>query len=182
MEQKKSERQNSFCKIFGQPNTNKNNRYSWSGCPVPKINNFNCFGQILIVEDNSDITARYSFSKDLRPNKHKIIPSQLQQENLILAYWYGYNSHIINQKNKSLKSKLEDKFNDKGWFICKTDENGFYNEICFGEPFNYNTWIQLVKKGIVFFDSGMYEGNTRPYSQWRTNNQYWESQITERYR
>ena len=46
---------------------------------------------------------------------------------------------------------------------------------------NYNEWIELVKQGIVFFDSGMYQGNKRPYSQWRANNNFWDSLITETY-
>ena len=83
--------------------------------------------------------------------------------------------------DKCLKAKLEDKFNDKGWFTCKTDENGLYCKICFGKPMNYNEWIELVKQGIVFFDSGMYQGNKRPYSQWRANNNFWDSLITETY-
>ena len=39
----------------------------------------------------------------------------------------------------------------------------------------------LVIQGIVFFDSGMYEGNPRPYSQWRANNNLWDSLIIESY-
>lgn len=31
------------------------------------------------------------------------------------------------------------------------------------------------------FDSGMYEGNPRPYSQWRANNNLWDSLIIESY-
>lgn len=45
----------------------------------------------------------------------------------------------------------------------------------------YENWIKLVKQGVVFFDSGMYQGNKRPYSQWRANNSYWDSLITENY-
>ena len=45
----------------------------------------------------------------------------------------------------------------------------------------YENSIELVKKKVVFFDSGMYQGNKRPYSQWRANNKYWDSLITEEY-
>ena len=83
--------------------------------------------------------------------------------------------------DKCLKSKLEDKFNDKGWFTCKRDKSGVYTKVCFGKPLNYDEWIRLVKKGTVFFDSGMYEGNSRPYSQWRANNNFWDSLIIEEY-
>ncbi len=177
-----SDRQDSFCGIFGKPNPDKGGRCSWSGSPCPTIHGYNDFGQILVIEDNLDITARYSFSKDKRPNKYNIVPTELQQENLILAHWFGQTSPSGKRADKCLKSKLEDKFDDLGWFTCKTDSNGIYNEICFGEPFNYNAWIDLVRQGIVFFDSGMYQGNKRPYSQWRANNKYWDSLIVDRYK
>lgn len=178
---KQYEKQDDFCKIFGKPNEEKNNRYSWSGTPVPKIGNYNDFGQILVIEDNYDITIKYSFSHDKRPNKYEIVPFELQQDNLELARWFGLTSPTTSKKDKCLKNKLEDKFNDKGWFTCKTDSEGRYYKICFGNPFNYYDWIDLVKKGIVFFDSGMHQGNKRPYSQWRANNTYWNSLIVETY-
>lgn len=173
------EKQDSFCAIFGKPNEKKNNRYSWSGSPVPKIGVYNNFGQILVIEENYDITVRYSFSYDKRPNKASVVPRALQQENIEIARWYGMSSPSA--KDKCLKRKLEDKFNDKGWFTCKTGPDGKYREICFGNPFNYLDWINLVRQGIVFFDSGMYQGNKRPYSQWRAYNTYWDSLIVERY-
>ena len=173
------EKQDSFCEMFGKENIEKNNRYSWSGSPCPKIDYYNDFGQILCVTKDLDIVAIYSYSKDKRTNKQNIIPEKLQKENLILAKWYGIKSS--NSKDKTLKSKLEDKFNDKGWFTCKTDNTGVYNEICFGSPMTYESWIELVKSGIVIFDSGMYQGNKRPYSQWRAQNKFWDSLITERY-
>lgn len=173
------EKQDSFCRIFGKPNMEKGGRFSWSGSPVPKIGHFNDFGQILVIEDNFDITAYYSYSEDRRTDKEIIVPSQLRQEFLILARWYGVSSPT--GKGKTLKDKLEDKFDVLGWFTCKTDSSGAYNKICFGEPVVFENWIQLVSNGTVYFDSGMYEGNKRPYSQWRANNDYWNSLITDCY-
>jgi len=177
----KYEKQDSFVKIFGKPNEKKNGRYSWSGTPCPKIDSYNDFGQILLIESNNDIVAFYSYSEDKRPDKSEIIPKELQIEELEIARWYGEHSPTSKRTDKCLKEKLEDKFNVKGWFTCKTDINGNYNKICFGKAVNYEEWIKLVKKGIVFFDSGMYEGNKRPYSQWRANNKFWDSLITETY-
>lgn len=174
--------QDNFCSIFGKPNPEKDNRYSWSGSPCPKIDKFNDFGQKLIIDTNKDIVVIYSYSKDLRENKKNIIPLKLQKDNVELARWYGEISPTTKKKDKCLKSKLEDKFNDKGWFTCKKDDNGKYCEICFGEPMNYDNWLNLVKKGIVFFDSGMHQGNKRPYSQWRANNSFWNSLIIETYK
>jgi hypothetical protein len=175
------ERQDDFCRIFGKRNELREGRYSWSGTPVPKIYGYNTFGQILVIEDNLDITARYSFSQDLRPDKHSIVPVNMQREDLVIAQWFGIMSPSTNRADKCLKYKLEDKFNDRGWFTCKTDLNGIYQTICFGEPMNYDNWIELVREGKVFLDSGMYQGNHRPYSQWRATNGFWESLIVEEY-
>lgn len=177
----KWEKQNSFVQIFGKPNMQKNGRCSWSGSPCPKINEYNDFGQILIVTAKNDIIAEYSFSKDKRPNKNTIVPEALQIEHLPIAIWFG-ESVPTGFRGKCLSSKFEDKFDDLGWFTCKTDYTGKYDRICFGKPLTYIEWINLVKQGIVYFDSGMYYGNKRPYSMWRANNQLWESLIIETYR
>lgn len=177
----KKEKQNSFLKIFGTPNQDKNNRCSWSGKVCPKIGEYNEFGQKLIITEDNDICAIYSYEKDQRANKQEIIPKELQKiDKLILAKWFGETSPSSKRRDKNLKSKLEDKFNQKGWFTCKRDDNGVYKEICFGKPINFDEWIKWVKEGDVFFDSGMYEGNARPYSQWRANNTFWDKLINER--
>ncbi|NFE95842.1 UNVERIFIED_ORG: restriction endonuclease [Clostridium botulinum] len=178
----KKERQNSFLHIFGQANTEKGGRYSWSGTPCPKIDKYNEYGQKLEVTKDNDIIAIYSFSKDMRKDKYGIVPGQLQKEEIVLAKWFGENSPSTKRKDKCLKSKLEDKFDDKGWFTCKKNNNGMYEKVCFGKPINFVSWIELVKKGIVYFDSGMYEGNPRPYSMWRASNAFWDSLIIEAYK
>ncbi len=160
-----------FLTIFGKPNAEKGNRYSWSGEPVPKINKVNSFGQDLIVDAQNNICIRYFFSKDQRVNKNVIVPLILQQEGLLIARWDA----------ASIKKKLENKFNKKGWFKCLKDKQGFYTTIVFGDPINYERWIEFVKSGDVIFDSGMYQGNSRNYSQWRASNSFWEKQITSRY-
>jgi len=175
------ERRDSFLLIFGKSNLKKGGRYSWSGEPCPKIMGFNKFGQILEITPEKDIVVVYDFSQDQREDKSNIVPTPLQSGRIELARWFGEKSPSSKAKDKCLKAKLEDKFNDKGWFTCKKDSSGAYEEICFGNPINFDTWIELVAQGIVFFDSGMYAGNNRPYSQWRSNNSFWESLIVERY-
>lgn len=160
-----------FLTIFGKPNMTKGGRYSWSGEPCPVINRVNSFGQTLIVDNENNISAVYYFSKDARPNKTAIVPACFQIDGLVLARW---------DKN-SIKQKLESKFNQKGWFKCQTNQNGFYTSIVFGNPINFENWIALVKSGDVFFDSGMYQTNARNYSQWRANNSLWDKLITSRY-
>lgn len=172
------ERRDVFLKIFGKPNIDKNGRFSWSGEPCPKVKQYNFFGQRLVIKANKDVVAEYSYSQDQRANKAEIVPIILQQEHLELAIWYGV-SIPEGKKGKCLKHRIEDKFNDKGWFTCKMGTSGVYEKICFGRPMTFEAWIMLVQEGVVFFDSGMYQGNPRPYSQWRANNDYWDSLIVE---
>ena len=60
-------------------------------------------------------------------------------------------------------------------------EDNIYTKIVFGKTIDFDTWIQNVKKGNIFFDSGMYQGNKRPYSQWRSNNSFWDELIIDVY-
>mgnify|MGYP003512774469 FL=1 len=76
---------------------------------------------------------------------------------------------------------MEDKFNQKGWFKCLKDKNGFYHEIVFYDPFDYLFFVDLVRRGVVFFDSGMHQGNARPYANWRANNAELEKYVTTRH-
>ncbi len=160
-----------FIMIFGTPNPKKNNRYSWSGKPTPKINSYSSCGQILEIDDNNNILAIYSFKKDCRTDKAKIVPKEMQKDNLVIAKW----------DVEMMKKKVERKFNKLGWFKCVEDETGTYSKIVFGPPIDFSAWIMGVRKGLIFLDSGMYQGNPRPYSQWRAYNKYWDSLITDTY-
>ena len=173
--------QDVFCQFFGKPNPLKNNRYSWSGTPIPHLDKYNDFGQIMVIEDNLDIVILYSYSKDERPNKGQILPSELRHDNIEIARWFGTTSPSASRSDKCLQEKLEDKFNQSGWFTCKKDSSGRYYKICFGSPMNYKNWVKLVRSGTVFFDSGMHQGNNRPYQQWRATNGFWDSLIQESY-
>ncbi|QQZ28874.1 LlaMI family restriction endonuclease [Thiothrix subterranea] len=166
----KFSRDDHFLPIFGKPNIEKNNRYSWSGEPCPKISKYNSFGQRLTVDAGSNIIAEYHYQYDQRSNKNKIVPIDMQVNNLKIAQWSKLN----------LKRKVENKFNQNGWFRCEKNEQGCYQSIAFGKPINFDSWIALVKSGIIFFDSGMYQGNKRHYSQWRANNNLWDSLIIDR--
>lgn len=161
------DRDREFLVYFGKQNPLKGGRYSWSGSPVPKISHYNSFGQILEVDSDLNILAIYNFSEDMRSDKSRIIPTRFQSNRLVIAQW----SNIV------MKKKMENKFNQKGWFKCKKDRQGIYDQIVFGAPMNFINWISLVRKGIVFFDCGMYAGNPRPYCQWRANNSTWDELI-----
>lgn len=161
-----------FFTIFGKANEKKNGRLSWSGIPCPTYyNQMSQYGQYLTMDSNENIIITYNYSSDTRVDKDNKVPSNLRRDNIIIAKWY---------KN-SLKLKLERKFNQKGWFTCTKNSSNEYEYIHFGCPMNYDSWIELFKKGIVFFDSGMYQTNKRPYSQWRASTGFWHSLIVESY-
>lgn len=162
-----------FIMIFGQFNSEKD-RYSWSGKPVPKIGKFNDFGQRLVIDEDKNIIAQYSYSEDKRDEKSEIVPTAMQVENLIIAKWSSSGK-------KSLREKVENKFDQEGFFICKKDSNGVYESIQFGEPMNFDSFIDGVKNGDIYFDPALNQGNPRPYSQWRANNTFWDSKITYSY-
>lgn len=159
-----------FLEIFGKPNIEKSNRLSWSGEPCPTYYlDVTTFGQELKIDNNDNIIILYHYSRDTRINKSLIVPSNLQNDNIVLAKW----------NKDTIKRKLEDKFNQRGWFTVSTNSNGAYENIHFGNPMNYNSWIKLFKEKKVFFDSGMYDGNIRPYSMWRASTGVWHRLITE---
>lgn len=163
--------QDEFLRIFGKPNEAKNGRFSWSGQPTPKIGKYNDFGQMLVVNSNNDILGLYSYSQDKRLNKASVVPIQFQKEELVLCKW----------SSDLMRRRVESKFNQNGWFKCLKDKSGTYQSIVFGDPITFEKWIECVKIGDVFFDGGMYQGNPRPYSQWRANNKFWDNLVTSRY-
>jgi hypothetical protein len=162
-----------FLQIYGTPNPAKQNRHSWSGSVCPKVNKFNEYGQILTVHLDGTVTADYHYSKDNRVNKDEIVPMALRRDDVVLATWHS----------ESLKMKLENKFKEHGWFKCMQESKGHgeYVGMVFGGPIEFEDWVEQVRLGNVYFDSGMYEGNTRNYSQWRASNAFWTSLIEETY-
>jgi len=157
-----------FIKTFGTINSIKN-RYSWSGSCVPRYGIWNSCGQRLIFNDNLDLCAMYCYSKDEREYKN-IFPYDIKNKEIIIAIW----------KEEKLREHINKKFNKKGFFICnKKDE--VYDKICFGKPFNFNFFVENIKIDIVIFDSGMYQGNSRNYSQFRSSNKFWNKLIVEEY-
>lgn len=157
-----------FIKTFGTPNTKKNNRYSWSGRCVPTYNKWNKCGQIMKITPNNDIHIYYSYSKDGRDIK-KTFHKLLKKNNVLIVVWL----------NTKLRTCINRKFNSNGFFVCKK-EGSTYQKICFGSPFNYEYFIDGIKKRYIIFDSGMYVGNSRNYSQFRSSyGNFWQKLITE---
>lgn len=158
-----------FLRTFGTPKSSnearKNGRYSWSGEVFPTVNGVNRYGQKLVVSKAGDVDAVYSFHDDRRPEKDLLIPKEFQKEKLVLAHWSA----------DKLKTRLERKFNQLGWFKCIKDSSGRYTSLQFGRPINFELFIEMVRKGEIFCDCGMYDGNNRPYMTWRASSKIWDS-------
>jgi len=159
---------NEYITTFGNPNPKKNNRYSWSGSCVPTYDTYNSNGTVLTVSATNDLIVYYSFSKDTRNNKHNF-PEYLQHDNIVIAIWLA----------DKLRTHINNKFNQRGFFIC-TKENNVYEKICFGKPFNFDYFIECIKNKTIIFDSGMYQGNSRNYSMFRGAS-FWKDLIIEEY-
>src|SRR3990172_8138770 len=69
-----------FMEIFGHPSPNHEGKYSWSGKPIPKINEINSFGMEMIIDEEKNIVIRYFFPKDTRKDKGAIIPPEFQKD------------------------------------------------------------------------------------------------------
>lgn len=158
-----------FMKYFGNYNESKK-RYSWSGKAIPKYNIYNNNGLTMLFDENLNLQIIYSYSKDTRNIK---LPEFLQKDNIIITIWF---------KDK-LKTLIENKFNQLGFFILDKDKKTKkYNKISFGKPFNYDYFVKYIKENIIYFDSGMYEGNRRLYSQFRSNYYgIWKDLIIQEY-
>ena len=166
-------RDKEFLRIFGTPNPKKENRYSWSGSVFPRVGETNFYGQTLEISDDGEVKAIYSFSKDKREDKASLMPSNLKIDYVELARW----------RAGTLKKKVEKKFGSYGWVkgIRPDKGHGIYTAVQFGGPVNFDDWLECLRKGIIFLDSGMYETNKRKYSQWRADNSYWDERVEETY-
>lgn len=152
-----------FITYFGAPNIKKNNRYSWSGRCFPTYGTWNSCGQMMYFNNNLDLIIYYSFEQDSRPVKVSY-PKFLQKEIVAIAIW----------EKKKLETNINRKFNNKGFFICKKINNT-YKSVCFGKPFDFNYFSENIKNKNIILDSGMYAGNTRNYSSFRSSSKFWNS-------
>ena len=161
-----------FIKTVGSPNPKKNNRYSWSGKVFPTYGqNYNYAGQRIIFLDNGDLVIQYLHSKDTREEKTSFIEEFKSNDQITLAIW----------KKQKLEKCVNDKFNVKGFYICKKNKDDIYEKICFGKTIDFIFLKNGLEQGNIFLDSGMYQGNARQYSSFRANENVWNKLITEEY-
>jgi hypothetical protein len=162
---------NDFIRFFGNPNPKKHNRYSWSGSCIPRYGLWNDCGQILFFDEQLDLRIEYCYSKDKRVSKFKI-SDWLKSKKITIAIW----------KKDKLEKHINNKFNMNGFFICKKNSSEEFEQICFGKSFNFIFFVEYMKNGNIIFDSGMYIGNNRNYSNFRSGfKNFWENLIIEKY-
>jgi len=158
-----------FIKYFGNQNPHKHNRYSWSGSCVPIYGEYNECGQKIFVDSDKNIRILYKYSQDKRI--HKTEYDFLKSKTIVIAVWTHHK----------MSNHINNKFNCNGFFICKKIGDT-YQKICFGNKFNFDYFIESFKEKKIIFDSGMYLGNSRNYSQFRSSeSQFWDKLITEEY-
>jgi hypothetical protein len=159
-----------FLKLFGRYNHEKK-RYSWSGSVSPsKYDEWTSSGQILLFNSFGDLFILYSYARDTRRNIE--MPNSIQEKNyILLAYW----------NRNTLQERVERKFNNHGTVIVKKNKNGIYQKLCFYKQITFEIFMKQFKNKIIIFDSGMYEGNSRNYSQFRTNVSFWDTILDEEY-
>lgn len=156
-----------FIQTFGTP---KNNRYSWSGQCIPNYGDWNQCGQMMIFDSDNNLCIYYSYQRDLRESKVSF-PEYLKHKMVVIALW---TSHRLAQL-------INNKYNKNGFFICKKKDNK-YQSISFGKPFDFEHFMVNIKNGLIIFDSGMYEGNNRNYSQFRSaSKEFWNQLVVEEY-
>lgn len=161
-----------FLELFGNYNYEKN-RNSWSGKVCPSYyNKWTYSGQILTIDDKNNIYILYSYSKDSRNNLKENIPNSIKNKKfIVLAFW----------SFSSIETKVSRKFNNIGTVIVNKNKENIYDKIIFCKSITPLLFIEKIKECIIFFDSGMYEGNSRNYSQFRANKSFWLSITEEEY-
>lgn len=128
-----------------------------------KINKYDNNGQILVVDKDNNIQIIYNYIEDKRKNKSEIIDNFYKLEKQIILQW----------NMEDIKKCIDNKFNVKGFFICKKNNaSASYNKICFGKAFSFEQWINDVKLGKIYYD-GYSKCNGRWRGCFRANNTYW---------
>jgi len=161
---------NKFLEMFGSPNPKKNDRHSWSGKVFPRYGNeWNYAGQRIRFLENEDLVIEYSYKNDTR--EVDILEEFKTNEPIVLAFWtkIKLEKHILR------------KFGVKGFYICKKNDENIYDKICFGKTINFQFFKTGLENNKIILDSGMYQGNTRNYSQFRADKSFWYDLITEEY-
>jgi hypothetical protein len=188
-------------KAIGVKRTRERNEtyYSMSGKDVPQyINDLTSIG-LTLKEKNGDIMYVYNFFQDERESK-KMIPKELQKDELIIMKWYGTNKSLNNFKEKvitnnlpidikwegnnacmSLEERVRKKFGVYGIVIVLHDNSkGFYG-LKFLKKISFTDWMNFFRNKDIIYDTALTTRNKRPYNQWRSSSKFMKSLEEENY-
>jgi hypothetical protein len=56
-----------------------------------------------------------------------------------------------------------------------------YDKICFGKVIDFEFFKTCIESNKIILDSGMYQGNSRNYSQFRAGKSLWYDLLIEEY-
>jgi hypothetical protein len=135
-----------------------------------KLDTFDMNGQCLKIDSTNNINVIYNYEYDKRDDKNERVS----------LYYKNEKDHIIVTWSKlDLKTYINNKWNQRGFFICKTNSEGVYDRICFGGPITFEYWIEQVKQKNIIFDG--YSNITKWRGPFRASNIWWNQHITEEY-
>ena len=154
-----------FWNIFQRTNSATKKIGGW------KLDKWDVDGQCLHIDENNNILVLYNYNYDERINKN----------DLVSDYYKDNTSRIILSWDKiDIETAINNKWNKKGFFICKKNNDGIYNKICFGDTITFNYWIQQVKEQNIYYDNySSYDGRWR--GGFRASKKWFNKHITEEY-
>jgi hypothetical protein len=145
-----------FWNIFQRTNSSGIRIGGW------KLDEWDNDGQSMHIDENNNIVILYNYSFDKRPEIDKILPK----------YYKNNKSHtIISWYKIDLENAINNKWNQKGFFVCKKNKEGIYDKIYFGNHFDFDYWLENVKQKNIYYDGysiygGRWRGCFRSQSKW----------------
>ena len=154
-----------FWNTFARSNSTGERIGGWN------LNTFDENGQCLRIDESNNINVVYCFSKDHRQDKNSRVPH----------FYHGDKEHCIARWNADILEKtINNKFNNKGFYICRKNKEGYYNKISFGAPISFEKWLESFKTKKIYYD-----GYSKLTGRWRgcfrASKTWWNNFITEEY-
>jgi hypothetical protein len=78
-----------------------------------------------------------------------------------------------------MEKGINNKWNQKGFFICKKNKCGIYYKICFGDKFGFDYFIEQVKNNNIKFDG--YSKLSKLLGVFRSSSKWFYTHIIEEY-
>jgi hypothetical protein len=78
---------------------------------------------------------------------------------------------------QDIKEHVEKKFNQKGFILCKQHCKESFEHIRFGQSITVDIFLNGIRSGNIFLDSGMHANTSRNYSAFRAKGQFLDALI-----